>query len=83
MPRPSEVRTDKGSGAVGLFELLAICKTRTWLIDGFAFWEGKVLRSGQDFKSNAGSVRAIWILVDHVWNVNRLVPELRFAQCFA
>jgi len=45
--------------------------------------EAEVWRSGQRFQVEHWSVRAIWILVDPVWNVNRLVPELRFAQCFA
>jgi len=45
--------------------------------------EAEVWRSGQRFQVEHWSVRAIWILVDPVWNVNRLVPELGFAQRFA
>ena len=36
-----------------------------------------------NFKPRMLVIRAFWILVDFVWNVNRVIPEMQFPQYLA
>ena len=58
-----------------------------WLIVGFVelqWARGSYPLVIQNFQTpEAGSSEAFWILVDFVRNVNRVVPELQFAEQIA
>lgn len=58
-----------------------------WLIVGFVelqIGERKLSAGNPKFQTpEAGSSEAFWILVDFVRNVNRVVPELQFAEQIA